>query len=365
MMLDFDALAHEKINAIGALFSGTLEQKVAVLGAFDTWPFMDFVSNLLAESNYVAVTSRWIYRRIGSQILRFDIREHPDYDSKDFLSTLLDQIISSCKSAVVNFSVSAAHFIETDWCFRKSKRVLGIAYVRSAFEPFESSCEHLELRTTPSGRYSLCTADSQRTAWHCMREAGFCPFNRQDISKNVVEYFFRSPQMKLVAIENLAVLPHIIENEFPLMPPTKGRIGTGMSSILESHESLFRKNPIFVVLLVNHLLKGKMFDRASKLKLLALAQTMTGVDINRIRQSREIKSTDYMKNIKKGYVDLQNVRENCGQEWFDQCISELFRAGLLEQTELDYISGQVAQFIRLSNNGKDFVKFLNNQLSSR
>lgn len=359
-MSNLGELVREKISSIAMSFSGTLEQRVAVLGAFDTWPYMDVVSRLLAEYNYVAVTSRWIYRKFGNRILRFDIQEHPDFASNsDFLTTLLDQIISVCKYAVVNFSVSAAHFIETDWCFKKGKKTFGVAYVRSAFDPFENCCKCLNIERTPLGEYSECKASSQRTAWQCIRESAFCPFIRQGISKNVIEYFFRSDQMKLVAVENLRILPYVIKKGIPPLPTsTKDKISTLETAIIRKHESIFRKHPIFVILLVNHLLQGDKFDRASKLKLLALADTMPEVDINKLKQSEPLKSTEYMKNIEKGYVDLQNIADACEQKWFGPCVRELLRTGFLEQRELEYRPGQQAQLIRLSKIGKKFADFL-------
>jgi len=358
-MPDLYTRACEKISKIGASFSGTFEQRVAVLGAFDTWPYMDFVSRLLAENNYVAVTSRWIYRKFKNQILRFDTLEHPDFASSDFLSTLLDQIISVCKYAVVNFSVSAAHFIETDWCFKKGKKTIGIAHVRSAFEPFENPCECLKIKKTPLGEYSVCEPSSQRTAWQCISEPGFCPFIRQDISKNVIEYFFRSNQMKIVAVENLRILPYVIKNEIP--PATTSgteTISALETAILRKHESIFKKHSSYVILLANHLLQGDEFSRASKLKLMTLANTMPGVNINKLKQSSALKATRYMKELKKGYVDLQNIADACEPKWFDSCIRELIRVRFLEQKELEYRPGQQAKLLRLSKIGKRFADFL-------
>ena len=362
-MLNLDEVASQKLAVIGSFFSGSPATKIAVLGAFDTWPYMDFIATLLAESNYIAVTSRWLYRKSGNKVLRFDIKEHSDYASKGFMSTLLDQIITGCEHAIINFSVSAAHFIEADWCFQKSKKTLGIAYVRSAIEPFESPCTHLSLKTTPMGMYSECTAKSERTAWHCIREHGFCPFNRQNISKNVVEYFFRSQQMKLIAVENLKILPYILESEFPpLSAKSEGKISKLSDDIIAAHEFLFRINAILTILILDNLLRRNMFVRASKLKLLTLAETMPRVNINKIATSTAIKSTGYMRNIRKGYVDLQNVKDSCGTHWLDGCICELERLGILERITLNYKSDQEAQLLRLTNKGKIFAKFLCEEL---
>lgn len=358
-MSDVDELAGDKIASIAAYFSGTLKKRVAVLGAFDTWPYMDFVSRVLAGNNYIVATSRWIYRKFGKRILRFDIREHPNYASPDdFLTTLLHRVISNCNCAVVNFSVSAAHLIETDWCYHKGIKTLGIAYVRSAFNPFETFCECLRIRTTPLGEYSECVPSTRRTAWQCIRESGFCPFIRQDISKNVIEYFFRSNQMKIVAVENLRILPYVIDAELPAIPASTDRIGTLETSILKRHESIFRKLPISVVLLVNRLLQGDMFDRASKLKLLVLAETIRGVDTKKLRQSDALKSTKYMKTLNKGYVDLSVIAETFQEKPIDQCVDELLRINFLKQRELEYGLAQRAQLIRLSKIGERFVDFL-------
>jgi len=105
-----------------------------------------------------------------------------------------------------------------------------------------------------------------------------------------------------------------------------------------------------------------MFERASKLKLLTLVETMLDVDINKIKRSKAIKSTDYMEIIKKGYVDLQNVKESCGTDWFDGCIRELVRIGLVERIKMNYLPNQQAQLLRLSDKGKIFATFLNRKL---
>lgn len=359
---DLDQLAKSKIQSIASFFSGTKEQRVAVLGAFDTWPYMDFVSRLLAEYNYVAVTSRWMYRKIGKNLLRFNIQEHPDYGSNDFLSALLDQVIVSCKYAVINFSVSAAHFIETDWCYHKGKRALGIAYVRSAFNPFESGCDCLSTRETPVGEYSECTASTERTAWECIRESGFCPFIEQGISKNVLEYFFRSNQMKIVAVENIGILPYVVQNEFSeLTSPTSMII---KPFIVKRHESVFKKQPISLILAVDSLLRNDVFDRASKIKLLTLAETMIGVNTNKLPESEAIKSTKYIKMLRKGYVDEGAIFDSSTEESSSMCCDELVRIGFLERKEIEYRPRQIARLVRLSNAGKKFIDFLEGLTSS-
>lgn len=362
-MNDLDATASEKTKHLASAFSGTEEERVAVLGAFDTWSYMDYVCHLLAENNYVAMTSRWIYRKFGNRILRFDIKEDPNFASNEFLSSLLDQIISTSKSAVINYSVSAAHFIETDWCYNKSKKTLGIAYVRSAFDRFEDCCKCLNVVTTPVGEYSECKPLSQRTAWQCMRESAFCPFTKQDISKNVIEYFFRSDKMKLVAVENLKILPHVIKNELPPMPPSRSDVMSVLGDdIIKFHESVFRKHAIFIMLLVQSLLKKNVLNRASKMKLWALAEVIPGHNIAKTRQLAKLAATQYVRAIKKGYVDHQIVADRCKEEWFNYCLNELQRTGLLEGLLVEFLPKRNAQLIRLSKVGSKFVDFVNNAL---
>ena len=164
--------------------------------------------------------------------------------------------------------------------------------------------------------------------------------------------------MKIVAFENLRILSYVIDAEFPAISASTDKISTLEKSILKRHESIFRKLPILVMLLISRLIQRDMFDRASKLKLLALADTMLGVDIKELRQSDAIKSTKYMKTIKKDYVDLQVIADAFDGKSVNQCVGELLRVGCLEQREIEYRLDQPAHLIRLSKIGKKFVDFL-------
>jgi hypothetical protein len=351
--------ASARIASIASFFSGTLEKRVAVLGAFDTWPYMDFISRLLAENNYIALTSRWIYRKFGKRVFRFDILEHPQYASDDLLSALLDRIISNCSYAIVNFSVSAAHFIETDWCYHKGKRTLGIAYVRSAFDPSRRCCAFLHIRDTPAGEYSECSASAGRTAWQCIREPCFCPFIEQGISKNVIEYFFRGDKMRIVAVENFQIIPHVLTDNLVPLTVSQESLGTIETEIVKRHETVFRKLPISVVLLVNQLLQGKVYDRASKLRLLASASTVHGLNMSKAQNSAMMKSTKYLKELNQGFVDFQVVADMIEDKSLADCANELVRVGFLEQRELEFLPGQKARLVRLTKIGEKYIDFLN------
>jgi hypothetical protein len=350
--------ASARIASIASFFSGTLGERVAVLGAFDTWPYMDFVSRLIAKSNYIALTSRWIYRKFGNRVFRFDILEHPQYASNDLLTKLLDRIISSCSYAIVNFSVSAAHFIETDWCYHKGIRTLGIAYVRSAYDPSRRSCALLRIRNTPAGEYSECKASAERTAWHCMREPGFCPFIEQGISKNVIEYFFRSDKMKIVAVENFHILPHVLTDNFAPLAVSQDSLGTIEVEVAKRHEAVFRKLPIWIVLLVNQLLHENIYNRASKLRLVAMASIVPGLKISKVQIIKVMKSTKYLRTLDQGFVDIQVVTDTINDRSVVDCVSELVRIGFLEQKELEFLPGQKAQFLRLTKIGEKYIGFL-------
>lgn len=209
------------INDINTIFPGRLdENRIAVLGAFDTWPYMDLVSRILANEDYISITSRYIYHKLNHNVIRIHIGAVPTFASREYLmKRLLKQIINRCLLAIINYSVSAAHYIETDWCADvPNLNVIGIAYVRDTYQV--NNCENLCIKNIPnsSNNYSTCKAinfsDSEWNAWKCIDQSGFCPFIQQDISKNVIEYYFdKRDKWKLIACNNLETIPYILNTE--------------------------------------------------------------------------------------------------------------------------------------------------------
>lgn len=347
-----------KIRKIGRLFYGDFEERVAVLGAFDTWPYIDFISRVVAENNHVAVTSRYIYKKFGQKVLRFSTQEMPSIASQRFfMSRLLDQIITNSSYAIINFSVSAAHFIETDWCFQKSVKTLGIAYVRSPYNPLGTTCEYLEPVETPSGSYTVCkvTPDMGRTAWDCIKSSESCPFIEQGISKNVVEYFFRSSFMEIVAVENMNVLPFIIKEKMPSRTTTDESLKPLSDVIPNYHELFLTKECVYALLSVYGSIDKDYWERASSLKLLTLADRTSGERIEDIKRSKKIKSTEYIKMIRKGYLDTELIGEE-----FSPYVNMLSQKGFLDIKNAKVGPDLEAKVVKLTRKGKKVAEFLKN-----
>jgi hypothetical protein len=347
-----------KIRKIGRVFYGDFEERVAVLGAFDTWPYIDFISRIIAKNNYVAVTSRYIYKKFGQKILRFSTQEMPSIASQRFfMSRLLDQIITNSSYAIINFSVSAAHFIETDWCFQKSVKTLGIAYVRSPFNPLRTTCEHLEPIETPSGLYTVCkvTPDMGRTAWDCIESPKSCPLIEQGISKNVVEYFFRGSYMEIVAVENMNVLPFLIQKKLPTKTITDESLKPLGDTIGSHHELFLTKECVYTLLCIYSSIQKDYWERASSLKLLSFAEKTSGLRIEDIKRSRKIKSTEYMRMIRKGYLDTELIGEE-----FSPYINMLGQKRYLDIKYAEVGPKLEAKVVKLTRKGKKVAEFLKN-----
>lgn len=201
-------IVKETISKVERIVYGHRSRRVAILGAFDTWPYMDFISRRLAEMHYVALTSRYIYQfdKPNNKVIRIDNTPDPD----EFMVDFLQRIILQCPRAIIVYSVPAGHFIETDWCYRNHIDTLGVALVRKIGETvFAEQCS--DLSVFEEFGYSLCRGT--QTAFDCIK-SGSCPFKEQGISKNVIEYFLRAgpSNMVLTAVENIDVIPTLLKD---------------------------------------------------------------------------------------------------------------------------------------------------------
>lgn len=168
--------------------------RVAILGSFDTWSYMDFISRIVAKDNWLAYTSKYNYFLDPStgDISRTVYGAQPGQLMIDFLR---DDLIKKSDKAIVIYSVSAGHYNEVHWCADQNKKTLGIAFVRDIREgdPPGGKNPHCDcLRVDPSsGDFSACRGGdlvTPWTAWDCIN-AKACPFKKQGISLNQVEYF--------------------------------------------------------------------------------------------------------------------------------------------------------------------------------
>lgn len=361
-----EEISKQKMRSISQVFLGDFAERVAVLGAFDTWSYMDYISRLLANNNYVAATSRYLYRKISGRIMRMRTQEHPGFAPQyHFLGALLDQIISDCASAVINFSVSAAHFVETDWCYKKSKKTLGIAYVRAISGLEKKSCENLDTIETKNGFYSTCriAPGEVRTVWDCLKSSDYCPFISQEISKNVIEYFFRGRDMEIVAIEDIRVLPSLLDDKYPSLTtdcPTFARLD---DDIAKHDEVFLTKDCIFFILRLNKLSQDTYINRLSKMKILALLERAPGWSYsmasnpNRVKYfvSRKLGEEEVISYLKNGFVDMDLI----GPGYADLA-KFLKEREYVELKGMESISSLEGTLVKMTTKGKKLAKLYDN-----
>lgn len=368
--------AKEKVEAFiikcSHLFNGEFKQRVVVLGAFDTWPYMDFIARILADLDYVAITSRYIYRKINTQIVRMKTQDNINYASTSYLmSELLDQIIGACSSAIINFSISAAHFIETDWCYNKSKKTLGIAYVRSVLDYSKKPCDYLVITETPVGFYSSCGIgeDTSRNIWDCMRDDSFCPFIKQDISKNVIEYFFRGKNMGIVAVEDLSILKYVIGAVYEDYEKIIN-LSESYEDILIDDDVIFSNDTLYLFFLLE-ILNDEDYIKKSSDKILNLLQTMPHFNMGEtdIKEfiDKYLVENRYIKHLKKGYVDSDLINDTD-----DNLYNMLFKRGYVTLEKFDIASQNDdikksididVILISLTDKGKKALRLLNEVMS--
>lgn len=185
---------------------GPRDKRVVVLGSFDTWPCMDFVCRRLAEMGYTAFTSLFTYKlyKLPDGSLRIDrAPNNLPHDMGISLVGFLRLILAETDKAIVLYSVCGAHYIETEWLSQGLWDVLGIALVRDIGK--DTDC----LKIIPQLECSVCTGEPP--IWDCLPKACSCPFEKQEISKDVIERFLLSRQrMRLVAIQNLDAIKNLL-----------------------------------------------------------------------------------------------------------------------------------------------------------
>lgn len=195
---------------------GSREKRVAILGAFDTWVLMHNVASILAKKGYVAITSRFIYTKNDHNdgYERYD--NYPDDPNQTMTDFLQKYVIKPCPKAIILFSVPAAHYNEVEWCSKLKIDTLGIAFVREIYK--EEMCPDCVVNHQLD--YSYCIGEEH--AWTCISKPN-CPFKKQEIAKNILEYFSSNENINLIALEKLEKIDKIVElfMEGDLPRPTK------------------------------------------------------------------------------------------------------------------------------------------------
>ncbi len=223
---------------------------VSVLGAFDTWPLMDYVAKKMAvkSNNFLVLTSRYNYFHENGKTIQI-IKQHESFKNSPMRDSLKNMILHSNKVVII-YTISAAHYVESDWCFelcrnKKDFKVYGLTFVRNIqiekdtkpirkFTDPEIQMEYDRLTKTQMEEkkncpnlvvkpcYSYCKAymrfGKDWRAWECIEQVNYenryCPFVHQDISKNIIEYFTTSPKMKMYAVDTLEGADHLSSYSF-------------------------------------------------------------------------------------------------------------------------------------------------------
>jgi hypothetical protein len=188
---------------------------IAVLGSFDTWSYIDYVSRVVAKNGYIARTSRYEYA--FDEQLRRVIRVvfHPA-PGETMIHFLKDTVIGMSDAAIVIYSVPAGHYNEVHWCAELKKETLGIAFVRDVEEKnYKTGRSCSELSVSHDKTFSVCKGGIMKpawTGWDCVRSDP-CPFKKQGISINQLEYFHQNHSfMHLFAVEEIQNVDKIISD---------------------------------------------------------------------------------------------------------------------------------------------------------
>lgn len=184
-------------------FLGPKDKRVAVLGAFDTWPYMHKICTEIASSGYTAVTSKYIYQK-NEKTKSGYMRVARTTDNMSMNDFLLKKVIKICDLAIIIYSVPAAHYNEAEWCDKNKIRTLGIAFVRNPRN--EGDCEDCVIQNEMG--LSFCIGEGN--AWTCISRDK-CPFKDQGIAKNQIEYFLDNPNMNLISVEKIENTKKIIK----------------------------------------------------------------------------------------------------------------------------------------------------------
>ena len=319
-----DFIDHE----INNLFYGPGDEfRVAVLGAFDTWPYMDLICRILSKKGYISITSRYVYHKFRNTIIRFPTTNIKQYASEQYqMKRLLKKIIQNCLLTIINYSVSAAHYIETDWCSEQENlKMIGIAYVRNTFKA--NNCEYLMIKTLPQSKsyYSICEVKVRELnwkAWDCINVDKFCPFIQQDISKNILEYYFtNSENSKLICVENLEDLSNILEVIFKNIKNIKPLDGKYQETFEETISKIEKNAHVIEFLFNNNGLECLVFLK------------MSWIILNEFLEGNEVTSNlmDLFQIIKKlreySFVSLdmnEIIRNLTTYEKEEQILNKIF-----------------------------------------
>lgn len=210
---------------------GPREQRVAVLGSFDTWSYMHKICVDLVNLKYNAITSRFVYQQHDDSSLEYyrvprdpsdipiDIEKYSKESGTtvkeelciDMNTFLKEYVIDICDKAIIIYSLPAAHYNEAEWCkdlaIKRDYKTLGITFVRKIRD--DKYCKDCLV----DDQLDIVYCNGSINAWKCIDNPD-CPFKHQGIAKNQLEYFLLyKNNMTLIAIEKIEKTKPII-NKF-------------------------------------------------------------------------------------------------------------------------------------------------------
>jgi len=188
---------------------GPKNRRVVVLGSFDTSPYMDFMCCRLAEIGYTAFTSLYTYKLFKSPRGSLEVERVDNNEARDMripMVKYLEIMLQEAEKAIVLYSVCGAHYIETEWLSKGHWSVLGIALVRAL-----KKVQKVEECFLSLSKIDCSVCIGEPPIWDCMDEKNsesskqcWCPFIKQEISKDVIERFMlNKDRMLLVSLDNL------------------------------------------------------------------------------------------------------------------------------------------------------------------
>jgi len=172
------------------------ENRVAVLGSSEAWPMIHRICIDVAQCQYVAVTSRYIYIPSVDSKSGY-IRVEQDHDKLKINDFLRDKVINDCGSAIIVYTPHATSYNEAEWCDVHKTRTLGINFTRTIHR--EGYCE--DCIVDEGAGFSYCCGESN--AETCVTRKP-CPIKNSGMSKNQLDYFSpRNERMNLISMEKL------------------------------------------------------------------------------------------------------------------------------------------------------------------
>lgn len=200
-------------NLMKSRYEAMGKRVIAVLGSFDTWPYIDYICRILARLGHFSITSLYVYFSENGILQREERGRY--FKDLAMRESLRFMIFEECHEAIITYSLPGAHYIETEWCFNRVNedpnfKYYGIAFVRKIAN--EDKCPFL--KRVEGINSTECTAKFDRTAWDCIETKEFCPFKEQGVAKNVFEYFFANKRTRLFSVECLEDVPLLLNTLF-------------------------------------------------------------------------------------------------------------------------------------------------------